>query len=233
MTSDEVHALLEQHRDERGIRSWQARYSDSPLRTFGIGLTRLRKLAKQIGRDHALSQQLWTSSVYDAKVVALLIDEPKRITRAQAEAQVEQLQGGMLAHVFSSCDASLAKAPFVQDLAESWMASDDPVRQRCGYGLAYELSKSTKKSAPDDAWFAGWIAHIDATRDSVDVDTRLSMASALMGIGKRSAALNAQALVVARAIGPVDWDTSGNCDPFDVVKHLDNDRLRKKLGISA
>jgi hypothetical protein len=197
MTPDQVHALLEQHRDERGVRHWNARFADSPLRSFGIGLTKLRKLAKQIGRDHALSQQLWISDVYDAKVVALLIDEPKRITRAQAEAQVEQLQGGMLAHVFSSCDASLAKVPFVQELAESWMTSDDPVRQGCGYGLAYELSKSKKKSAPDDAWFSGWVAHIDAERTSADVTTLMAMASALMG----------------------------------VVKHLDNERPRKKLGI--
>jgi hypothetical protein len=47
----------------------------------------------------------------------------------------------------------------------------------------------------------------------------------------RSARLNVEALAVARAIGPIDWDTTGNCEPFDAVKHLDNDRLRKKLGI--
>ena len=231
MNSDEVHALLESGADERGIRHWQKRFADSPMRCVGIGLTKLRKLAKDIGRDHQLAAELWTSDLYEARVIALLIDEPGRITREQAERQVEELDGGQLAHVFSSCDASLAKVGFVRELAEGWMESDDSIRTRCGYGLLYELSKSKKKSAPDDDWFSGWVAHIDAQRDSADVDTLMAMAGALMGVGKRSARLNEEALTVARAIGPIDWDPTGACEPFDVVKHLDNERLRTKLGI--
>lgn len=231
MTPAQVHALLAENADERGIRHWSQRFPDSPMRSHGIGLTKLRKLAKSIGRNHELSQQLWTSDVYEARVLALLIDEPKRITREQAEAQVGQLEGGQLEHVFSSCDASLGRVPFVAELAEDWIRSGDPVRRRCGYGLVYELSKSKKKSAPSEDWFAGWVALIDETRHDEDVDGKMAMATALMGIGKRTAKLNAAALAVARDMGPLDWDPTGSCDPFDVVKHLDNERLREKLGI--
>lgn len=230
MRPDDVITLLEAGRDERGVAHWQQRYPDSPLRCVGIGLTQLRKVAKDIGRDHALAAALWRSDLYEAKVVALLVDEPARITRAQAEAQVEQLEGGQLAHVFASCDASLGRVPYVRELADDWIASADPVRRRCGYGLLYEQSKSKKKSAPDDAYFAAHVATIDARWGDADVDTLMAMATALMGIGKRSARLNAQALDVARAIGPIDWDETGRCDPFDVVEHLDNPRLRAKLG---
>jgi len=231
MTADEVHAWLDENADARGIAHWAKRYPDNPLRSVGIGLTRLRKFGKLIGRDHELSQALWNSPIYEARVVALLIDEPKRITREQAERQVEQLQGGLLAHVFSSCDAQLARVPFVQELSEDWMVSDDPVRRRCGFGLLYEQSKSKKKSAPDEDWFSGWIAHIDAERESTDIGTLMAMGGALLGVGKRSVRLNIEALAVARAIGPIDWDPTGKCDPFDVVKHLDSDYLRKKLGL--
>ena len=48
---------------------------DHTLKSFGIGLTVLRKLAKQIGRDHELALQLWESDIYDAKIISLLIDE--------------------------------------------------------------------------------------------------------------------------------------------------------------
>lgn len=78
-----------------------------------MGLTRLRKYAKSIGRDAKLARELWKSNVYEAKVVSLLVDDPKRMTIEQAETQVEQLQGGYLVHVYSSCDAVLAKTPFV------------------------------------------------------------------------------------------------------------------------
>ena len=232
MTPADIHALLDAESDPRGIAHWEKRYADSPMRSVGVGLTKLRKLAKKVGRDRALAQQLWTDDLYEARVMALLIDDPKQITREQAEAQVEQLAGGQLVHVFSSCDAALAKVSFVRELAEAWMQSDDPIRRQCGYGLLYEMSKSKKKTAPDDDWFSGWIAHMDQTRADADADELLAIGGALLGVGKRSARLNGEALALARAMGPIDWDPTGACDPFEVVKHLDNPRIREKLGLA-
>lgn len=231
MTPAAVHALLESEADPRGIAHWEKRYADSPLRSVGIGLTKLRKMAKKLGRNRTLALALWESDLYEARVLALLLDDPKQITREQAEQQVEQLDGGQLAHVFASCDATLAKTKWAAELAEDWMMSDDARRRECGYSLLYEVSKSKKKSAPDEAWFADWIERIEHTQADEPVDVRMSMASALMGIGKRSATLHGPALAAARAIGPIDWDPTGACDPFDVVKHLDNERLRKKFGL--
>lgn len=233
MTVDEVIALIEAHRDERGIAQWNNRHSASGLRSMGLGLTRLRTLAREVGRDRGLARALWASDLYEARVLSLLIDDPAGLTREQAEAQVDQVHVGQLAHVFSSCDATLAKAPFARSLAEDWMRSGDPIRQACGYGLLYELSKTKGKKAPEEGWFAGWIARIDEDRHAAPVNVLMAMATALMGIGKRSATLNRQALTVARRIGPIDWDPTGACEPFDVVKHLDNERLRTLLGIRA
>jgi hypothetical protein len=233
MTVQDVLALIEPHRDERGIAHWQRRFPDSAMRSLGVGLTVLRGLAKQIGRDHELAQRLWAEDLYEARVIALLIDDPSRITRAQAEAQVEQLAGGQLAYVFSSCDASLAKVPFVRALADDWMVSADPVRQGCGYGLLYEMSKEKGKKAQDEAYFVRCIDQVERSHTTATVGVRLAMASALMGVGKRSASLNRRALEVARALGPVDWDPTGACEPFDAVKHLDSERLRAKLGIKG
>ncbi len=233
MTVSEVLALLEAERDERGMKNW-AKLGDGTagLKSYGIGLTRLRKLAKDIGRDRALALALWKSDIHEAKVIALLIDDPAQITRDQAEQQVEQLAGGMLAHVFASCDATLAKTPFVVELAERWVRSDDPVRRDCGYGLLYEASKFSGKKAPSEAAFLAHVAHIGATIDAEPERVRLSMATALMGIGKRSAALNQAALKVARAVGPIEFTSaSGRCEPFDVAKHLATDRPKGKLGV--
>ncbi len=115
MTKTQVLALLKENRNERGVANWKK--PPRTLKSFGIGLTQLRKLAKQLGRDHKLAQQLWKSDINDAKVVGLLIDDPKQVTREQAQKQVDGLHGGMLAHVFASCDATLAKTPFAFELA--------------------------------------------------------------------------------------------------------------------
>jgi len=233
MTVSEVLARLESERDERGMRQWEKLGSATAgMRSFGIGLTRLRKMARQMGRNRDLAHALWTTDVYEARVLALLIDDPAQITREQAEQQVEQLAGGMLAHVFASCDATLAKTPFVVELADQWVRSDDPVRRDCGYGLLYEASKFSGKKAPSEEFF---LAHVRRIADTIETEAervRLSMGAALMGIGKRSAVLNAAALKVARKVGPIEFTSaSGECEPFDVVKHLTTDRLKAKLGV--
>src|SRR5262245_30407831 len=154
MTVSEVLALLNAERDERGISNWEKLGSSTAgMRSYGIGLTRLRKLAKRIGRNRELAHALWKTDVYEARVIALLVDDPARITRDQAEKQVEELAGGMLAYVFASCDATLAKTSFVVELADQWVRSDDPVRRDCGYGLLYEASKFSGKKAPSEELF--------------------------------------------------------------------------------
>lgn len=233
MTVSEVLALLDAERDERGISNWEKLGSSTAgMRSYGLGLTRLRKLAKRIGRDRELALALWKSDVYDARVIALLIDDPAQITRDQAERQVEEVAGGMLAHVFASCDATLAKTSFVVELADQWVRSDDPVRRACGYGLLNETSKFSGKKAPSHEFFLAHVKRIADTIDGESEKVRLSMGTALMGIGKRSAALNEAALKVARNVGPIEFTSaSGECEPLDVAKHLTTDRLKEKLGI--
>ncbi len=86
MTVTEVLALLHAERDERGMTHWEKLGSRTAgMKSYGIGLSRLRKLAKKIGRDRELAKALWRSDAYDARVIALLVDDPARITREQAE----------------------------------------------------------------------------------------------------------------------------------------------------
>jgi hypothetical protein len=61
---------------------------------------------------------------------------------------------------------------------------------------------------------------------------RVAMGGALMSIGKRNKKLNAAAIKVAKAIGPIHFsDGDKKCEPMDVLKHLTSDYLRNKLGV--
>ena len=231
MTKAKVIALLEENQNERGIANWMKREADAArLKSYGIGLTVLRKLAKKVGRNPELAQELWQSDIYDAKVIGLLIDDPKRITREQAEAQVEDLRGGYLAHVFASCDATLAKSPIAFELADDWMDSQDATRRQCGYGLLYELSKKNPKGMDDD-YLLGRIGHIRNEIGSEETRVRTAMGAALMGVGKRNKKLNQAALSVAKEIGPISYGDDNNCEPLNLEKHLTSDYLKKKLGL--
>ena len=233
MTKTQVLALLKENRNERGIAHWKKRGTEAvKLKSFGIGLTQLRKLAKQVGRDHKLAQQLWRSDIYDAKIIGLLIDDPKQLSREQAEKQVDGLAAGMLSHVFASCGAPLAKTPFAFDLAREWMESNHNMRRRCGYSLLYELSKKNPQGM-DDAYLLRRINHIRNAIHGEEMWVREAMGCALMGIGKRNKTLNKAAIRAAKSIGPIDIDygDDNSCEPLDVLKHLTSDYLKQKLGV--
>ena len=171
------------------------------------------------------------SNVYDAKIVGLLIDEPKKVTREQAEQQVEQLDEGMLVHVFASCDATLAKTPFAFELANEWMVHQDPVRRQCGFALLYELSKKKKLAGMDDDYLIERIQFIQDHIHGEEMWVRESMSGALFAIGKRNQKLNRAAIRAAKAIGPVDIDygDDNSCEPLDVLKHLTSKQLQDRL----
>ncbi|NND08300.1 MAG: hypothetical protein HKN87_18125 [Saprospiraceae bacterium] len=81
MNTTDVLMLLETHKNERGIANWnKLTVEEKKLKSFGIGLTQLRKLAKKIGQNRELALELWKSQYYDAKVISLLIDDPKHVT---------------------------------------------------------------------------------------------------------------------------------------------------------
>lgn len=154
------------------------------------------------------------------------------MTTEQAEKQVEELDQGYLAHVLSSCDATLAKTSFVVELAEKWIISKDAIRRDCGYGLLYEISKSKKKSAPDDDFFLKYINHMEKTYKTEVHEVMHGLAYSLMGIGMRNKNLHTPALRVARMIGPIPvYSGKTKCDPFDIVKHLTSERVYSKFGI--
>ena len=227
----DVLRYLDENKDARGIEYWKKHpESSGGLMSYGIGVTRLRKYARTLGRDAKLAAQLWETDFYEARIVSLLIDDPKSMTKARAEAQVEQLAGGYLAHVFSSCDATLSKTPFVVELMEKWVRSRDAMRRCCGHGLLYEISKSRKKSAPDNETFLRHIKRIEKTYSKQPMPVLLSMGTALMGMGMRNRKLHEAALQVARKIGPIDFDPNGPRNPMDVEQKLTCDFVSKKLG---
>jgi 3-methyladenine DNA glycosylase AlkD len=233
MTKPEVLALLEANRDTRGETHWATMGKRTGgLASYGIGLTRLRGLAKQIGRDHNLALELWKEPNHDAKVIGLLIDDPKQLTRDQVEKQVDDAGAGMLGHVLSSCDATLAKSPLAFEIARDWMASKDPVRRSCGYGLVYELAKDQKDKRLTDEFFLVCVEKVAKTIATEENGVRVGMGGALISIGKRNKTLNAAAVKAAKAIGPIDFsDGDRKCEPMDVLKHLTSDYLRSKLGL--
>ncbi|MFO7546898.1 MAG: DNA alkylation repair protein, partial [Trueperaceae bacterium] len=55
---------------------------------YGVRLGDVRKVAKEIKTDHALALELWDTGVLEARLLAILLLEPKRLKRDELDAMV-------------------------------------------------------------------------------------------------------------------------------------------------
>ena len=60
MTSEHIIANLQQHANPQNVEG-MARFGIRPAQVLGISIPTLRKMAKEIGRNHALALELWDS----------------------------------------------------------------------------------------------------------------------------------------------------------------------------
>src|SRR5207344_394715 len=54
-------------------------------KAHGISTPELHRLAKQIGKNHELADQLWASGIHEAKCLAAMIGESEKVSDAQME----------------------------------------------------------------------------------------------------------------------------------------------------
>ena len=48
----------------------------NPQNTYGISIPNLRAIAREVGKDHLLTQQLWSSEIHEARILASMVDRP-------------------------------------------------------------------------------------------------------------------------------------------------------------
>ena len=62
-----------------------ARFAIEPGTAFGVSIPQLRYLAKKVGTDHELAQELWKTGIHEARILASMIDDPTKVSEAQME----------------------------------------------------------------------------------------------------------------------------------------------------
>ena len=64
-------AWLKKH-SSKAVRDGMARYAIPNEHALGVRMGDIQKLAKQLGRDHALALALWKTGVYEARMLTRL-----------------------------------------------------------------------------------------------------------------------------------------------------------------
>src|SRR5690606_29604548 len=99
-----------------------------------IRLGELRKIAKEIKRDHALAMELWSTKQFNARLLAILIMNKKQLT----EELLDRLDKDMLQHTEEDGNQlmdwlmanQLTKDKKTISLMESWLNSPSSLQRR-------------------------------------------------------------------------------------------------------
>ena len=61
------------------------RFGITPGEALGVSLPELRKIARRIGTDHRLAQELWDLQIRKTILLASMVDNPRLVTENQME----------------------------------------------------------------------------------------------------------------------------------------------------
>jgi 3-methyladenine DNA glycosylase AlkD len=166
------------------------------LRALGVSMPEVRRLARETGRDHDLAAGLWASGVYEARLLAGMVEQPKLVT----ESQVEEWAAGFdnWAIVDGTVLNVLIRPPFAHSKAAAWSGRQEEFVKRAAFALMAVLAVYDKK-APDGV-FEAYLPIIEREASDDRPYVRKAVNWALRQIGKRNKRLNGLAVEAARRI---------------------------------
>ena len=205
-----------------------ARFGISATNTLGISVPALKKLARGIGRDHALARRLWDSGIHEARHLAALIDEPARVADRQMERWAKDFDSWDI--VDGCCLNLFAETPYAHRKAVKWSRREEEYVKRAAFSLMAVLAVHDKEAA--DAKFLRFLPIIK--RESVDERNFVKKAVnwALRQIGKRNLNLDRAAIRTAREIRQID-SRSARWVAADALRELTSDAVQRRLGAGA
>lgn len=200
-----------------------ARFGISSNNTLGISIYDLRRVAREIKKDHALAQELWASGIHEARILASFIDEPDKVTEAQLERWVGDFDSWDTVDQVSEL---IAKTPYALKKIHEWSRRDEEFVKRAAFSLIAEISFYNKKMS--DREFEKFFAVIKSASTDERNFVKKAVNWALRNIGKRNRALNQRAIEVAKEIQKLD-SKSARWIAADALRELTGEAIQKRL----
>ncbi|MEK6325674.1 MAG: DNA alkylation repair protein [Acidobacteriota bacterium] len=191
----------------------------------GVLTSEIAKLQKKIKVDHALSLELWKTGNAEARILALQVADPEKITRADAD---ELLKDGPVRLLGCYLSGLVGRSPIADKTMRAWMKSPDEFAREMGYGILGVRLKDDPDSI-SDADVEKVLATIEKEIHRSPNWARYAMNGALISIGVFKPALRKKAIEAARRIGEVEVDHGETyCKTPNAVSYLEKDSKRKR-----
>ena len=191
---------------------------------WGVSTPNVRRLAKEIGKDHKLASQLWRTGVHDARILAALIDDPARITPSQMERWARDFDSWAVCD--AACGCLFDKTPYAWNKAVEWTGREPEYVKRAGFVLMAALAIHDKKASDErfEAFFPLMAKHATDERNFV----KKAVNWALRQVGKRNLRLNAFAIRTAEDIRQIG-SSAARWIASDALRELTSDRVQARL----
>ena len=177
---------------------------------FGVRLGDIRKVAAGIKADHDLGMALWKSGNHDARLLAILILNPKALVATDLDRMVRAANNAPLADWLN---ANVVKHhPDKETLRKKWMATDDPWAARAGWNLTAErIARS-----PEGLDVPALLDRLESEMPGAPPAAQWTMNACLAGIGIHHPTYRRRAIALGESMGIYrDYPVSKGCtSPF-------------------
>ncbi len=201
-----------------------ARFGINPKNTYGVSIPNLRKMAKEIGKNHELSQQLWKSGIHEARILACMIDDPKMVTEEQMEKWVKDFDSWDVCD--QVCMNLFDKTTFTYDKVIEWSKRNEEFIKRASFALIASMAVHNKKIKDEHFIKLLPIIKREATDDRNFIKKAVNWA--LRQIGKRNINLNKEAIKTAKDIQKIDSKTA-KWIASDAFRELTSPAIQRRL----
>jgi len=192
---------------------------------YGVLTSEITKIKKKIKVDHTLAMELWNTGNAEARVLALLIADPARMSRADADALVKDGPVRFLGCYLSDL---LARGSIADATMRAWMKSKEECHREMGYGILGVRLRDHPESI-SDADAKKILATIEKEIHRSPNGARYAMNGALISIGVFKPTLRKNAIEVAKRVGKVEVDHGEtNCKTPDAVSYIEKASKRKR-----
>ncbi len=206
------------------VRARMAQFGVVVPKAHGISAPVLHRLAKHIGKSHELSQELWKTGVHEARILATLIGEARKVTATEMDQWARDFNSWEL--VDAACCYLYAPAKPAWKKTESWSRRREEFVKRAAFSLMAFLAYKGKSSS--DIRFRRLLTLIEREASDQRKFVRKAVNWALRNIGKRNRRLHRQAIRAAEQIRE-QGTSSARWIAADALRELRSAAVRVRL----
>ena len=200
-----------------------ARYGISTTNRLGVSIPDLRKLAKEIGKDHKLASQLWAKGIDETKILASMIGEEDKLTEEQAEKWVANFNSWDVCD--QVCMNLFRKIPFIRNKIRKWSKRKEEFVKRAAFSLIACIAVHNKKM-PDDEFIKFFPIIKQGSVDKRNY-VKKAVSWALRNIGKKNKNLHREVTKFAKELEKAD-SKSAKWIARDTLKDIQRESVKKR-----